>query len=60
MAEAGGIPTSHDEPTAPQQQNVTEFQRRLASDPDAKHRAFDSYPWDKDPIFTVGASLTAN
>ncbi|KAI6086616.1 hypothetical protein F4821DRAFT_238162 [Hypoxylon rubiginosum] len=31
---------------------LADVQRRVAEDPDARYRAFDSYPWAKDRVFT--------
>lgn len=33
--------------------SLADVQRRVAENPDARYRAFDSYPWAKDRVFTV-------
>ncbi|KAI1084072.1 hypothetical protein F5B20DRAFT_364856 [Whalleya microplaca] len=35
---------------------MADIQRRAADNPDARYRAFDSYPWTKDRIFTTQLS----
>lgn len=32
---------------------LADVQRRAADNPNARYRAFDTYPWAKDPVFTV-------
>ncbi|KAI0004803.1 hypothetical protein F4779DRAFT_60225 [Xylariaceae sp. FL0662B] len=35
---------------------MADIQRRVADNPDARYKAFDSYPWTKDRIFTAQLS----
>lgn len=36
-------------------QSLADFQRHVASNPDALHVAFDTYPWTKDRVFLVSS-----
>ncbi|KAI1758712.1 hypothetical protein GGR53DRAFT_215203 [Hypoxylon sp. FL1150] len=39
---------------------LADVQRRVAENPDARYRAFDSYPWAKDRVFTEQLSSALN
>ncbi|KAI0884537.1 uncharacterized protein GGS22DRAFT_143951 [Annulohypoxylon maeteangense] len=39
---------------------LADVQRRAADNPNARYRAFDTYPWAKDPVFTEQLSSALN